>query len=174
MTQSIDQYFTVRGEHIDLIVPIIRSGMITAMHIASKLKITNILPTQYKYEFLPQETLVKKIEFPQLHYSIPEQGNILIVDSNTVFGGTAKLVIADTHNAFPNARLYFASANLDQSVTELEDLEHVFHGQVSNERKLLTAEEAASKNIDNRVIIFPWENLEEQWSEISSSQDQII
>jgi len=172
ITHSITEYFSDRDRKIDLIVPILRSGMITALHISSKLKITNLMPAQYKYDYFPKEKLVKKIEFPKLNFEVPPNGNILIVDSNTVFGGTAKSVISDTKKVFPQAHLYFASANLDQSLVKLEGVEQVFYGQLSNERKFLSAEEASARNVDNRVIIFPWEDLEEQWSEISASQDQ--
>lgn len=172
ITHSISEYFNDRDQKIDLIVPILRSGMITALHISSKLKITNLMPAQYKFVYSPKEKLVKKFEFPRLHFEIPQNGNILIVDSNTVFGGTAKSVISDTKKNFPQAHIFFASANLDQSLVGFEGIEQVFFGQLSNERRLISAEEASARNVDNRVIIFPWEDLEEQWSEISASQDQ--
>ena len=58
-----------------LIVPILRSGAFTGMHIASQLRVNYILPAQYKYHYFPTETIEKKIEFPKLTYNRPENIN---------------------------------------------------------------------------------------------------
>lgn len=158
----------------DLIVPILRSGAFTGFHLASKLQISNILPAQYKYEYLPKERMVKKFELPELLFDLPEKANILITDSNTVWGGIAKQVIKDIGSKYPKAKLYFASANLDQSIKELENVEKVFYGALSNEKRELSPEEAKEKGIANDVFIFPWEDLEEQWSEINASQQRQV
>lgn len=154
----------------DLIVPILRSGAFTGMHLASKLKIKNILPAQYKYEFLPKETIIKKFDFPELNYELPDNCNILICDSNAVFGEIAKKVIADIKSNYPNSKIYFASANLDQSISKLDNVEKIFFGELSNEKRDLDKKEADDKGITNDVLVFPWENLEEQWEEIDKSQ----
>jgi len=172
LTVSIKSYCEEKSVAFDLIVPILRSGAFTGMHIASKLKIKNILPVQYKYEYLPKETIVKKFEFPELLFKLPELPNILICDSNTVFGAIAILAITDVKDKYPNSKIYFASANLDQSVSEIDNVIKIFYGELSNEKRELTKEEADKKGITNDVIIFPWENLEEQWEEINTSQTQ--
>jgi hypothetical protein len=156
--------------NIDMVVPILRSGAFTGKHIASKLQISNVLPAQYKYTYSPLEKIEKKFEFPKLSYSIPANANILIADSNTVGADIAKKVIADVKHLFPEATLYFASANLDQSITSLNHIEHIFFGSLSNESRLISKEEADKKSITNDILIFPWENLEEQWQEINANQ----
>lgn len=172
LEKRIVSYCQQNSLKFDLIVPILRSGAFTGMHLASKLKIKNILPTQYKYEFNPNKEgeIVKKFELPKLCYELPESINILITDSNTVFGAIAQKVINDVKGKFPKSKIYFASANLDQSTQKMNDVEQVFYGSLSNEKRELDTNMANLRNITNDVFIFPWENLEEQWEEINASQ----
>jgi len=160
------------GVRFDLIVPILRSGAITGMHLASKLGVTNTLPAQYKYVYEPEETIVKKFEFPKLDFEVPEDANILVADTNTVWGGIARKVIQDVQTCWPKASIYFASANLDQSAKSLPDVRGVFWGALSNEKREMGADEARNAGISQDVIIFPWEDLEEQWEDINASQSQ--
>jgi len=167
LTDQIKSYITAHNMSFELIVPILRSGAFTGMHLASQLQIKNILPVQYKYKYLPVEVIEKKFEFPKLLYPIPENSNILIVDSNTVFGGIANMVIGDVKKQFPKARLFFASTNIDQSIIHLDSINQIFYGLKSNVKRDLSKSEAVSRGVPNEVIIFPWEDLEEEWSEIS-------
>ena len=91
-------------------------------------------------------------------------------DSNTDFGGIAKKVIKDVGTKYPNATIHFASVNLDQSAMQMNGIKKVFYGALSNEKGDLSREDAKKREITNDVIIFPWENLEEQWKEINASQ----
>jgi hypoxanthine phosphoribosyltransferase len=93
------------GIKFDLIIPILRSGAFTGMHLASKLKVKNILPAQYKYEFLPEETITKKFEFPKLNYELAQNPNVLICDSNTVFGAIAAKVIQGIKQKYPSSKI---------------------------------------------------------------------
>lgn len=156
----------------DLIVPILRSGAFSGFHLASKLSVSNILPAQYKYEYEPSERCIKKFEFPELLFELPDSPNILITDSNTVWGGIAEKVIKDVKKKYPSSKVFFASANLDQSISKVDGIEQVFWGELSNEKRELTPDQAKDKGITNDIIIFPWEDLEEQWYEINTSQQQ--
>ena len=173
LTLSVEKYFNSVNQKIDLIVPILRSGAFTGIHLASKYKITNILPVQYKYIYHPKEKIIRKFSFPTLLFSLPTNPNILITDSNTVTAGIAKIVIKSISKKYPKANIYFASANLDYSMQQLNGVKKVFYGVFSNESHQLTSEQANKLGIDSKIIIFPWENLEEQWEEINSSQTQI-
>lgn len=173
LEKQVVAYCEETNTKFDLVVPILRSGAFTGFHLASKLQISNILPAQYKYEYQPKEHCVKKFEFPKLLFDLPETPNILITDSNTVWGGIAEKVISDVASKYPNAKMFFGSANLDQSIQEMKGVEKVFWGALSNEKGDLSKEEAEKKGITNDVFIFPWEDLEEQWSEINASQQQL-
>lgn len=170
LEKQVKDYCTNNNLRFDLIVPILRSGGFPGLHLASKLKIMNILPAQYKYEYLPEESIVKKFEFPNLVHELPQTLNILVTDSNTVWGAIARKVVEDVVTKFPSSTIYFASVNLDQSIKELPGVEKIFYGELSNEKGELSKEEASEKGIPNDVIIFPWENIEEQWEEINASQ----
>ena len=168
VTEKIQKYAQDNELHFHLIVPILRSGAFTGLHIASKLKITNILPAQYKYSYTPTVTIDKKFDFPKLQYTIPQNANILIVDTNTVHKRIATKVIQDVQELYPKATLYFASASLDQSVKSLENVKTIFYGVLSNEARLLSLEEANALSITNDINIFPWENIEEEWIAINA------
>lgn len=165
---SLIQYSTDNNMCFDVIAPILRSGGFTGLHIASKMKIKHILPIQYKYFYKPTETIKKMFEIPKmLELDETKVSNILITDSNTVSGGIANIVIDEIHKFFPKSNLFFASANLDYSFKKPLKVKDMFYGQFSNESRVLSYEDANLKGITNEVIIFPWENLEEQWEEIS-------
>lgn len=157
-------------ENFDLIVPILRSGGFPGLYLASKLKTHNILPAQYKYIYKPDEKIIKKFDFPKLNFYLPLIPNILIVDTNTVYGTLATHVIEDVCNLYPQANLFFASVTLDQSRKSFPNVKEIFYAKETNEKRDLSSEEAKLKNIDNEIVIFPWENLEEQWIEISGGK----
>lgn len=170
LTIKMRKYCQKNNCQFDLIIPILRSGAFTAMHLASKLQIDNILPAQYRYTYQPAEVIIKKFEFPQLNYQLNKNSKILVVDTNTVYGDIAIKVIADTRLLFPEANLYFASANLDHSLLTNNklDVKQIFYASLSNESRQLSLEEAKKIGVTNHFYIFPWENLEEQWQEIKS------
>lgn len=169
LTSQIREFCTARGVKFHLVVPILRGGAFTGMHIATKLGIKNVLPTQYKYHFHPREYNERKFDFPELTYELPETINILIVDSKTVYGGTMKKVKTDVSEAYPKAKLYFASLDLDQSITNVDGIEHIFAARISNERRALSREEAQERSISNDILVFPWENIDDMWREIQGS-----
>lgn len=170
LTHQITDYCKVNAVNFDLVVPILRSGGFTGLHLASKLGVTNILPLQYKYIYKPEEHIIEKFEPPKLNFPILEEAHILIADSNTVWGGIATRAIEEIHSLYPKAKLYFASANLDYSLQSLSDIEHIFYGLLSNESRKLSPSEEKQHHITYDIIIFPWEDLEEQWEEIRTEE----
>jgi hypothetical protein len=168
VTEKIQKYTVNKKFCFQLIVPILRSGAFTGLHLASKLKITNILPAQYKYSYTPTVTIDKKFDFPPLLYTIPKKSNILIVDTNTVHKRIANKVINDIRELYPDAHLYFASASLDQSIKSIDNIKTIFYGVLSNEARLLSIKEADALGITNEIKIFPWENIEEEWIAINA------
>lgn len=149
------------GVKFDLVVPILRSGGMTGMHVAAKLQVENILPVQYKRVYESDVHVVNKFEMPKLTYALPAEASILVVDTNTAKGRTASRALHDLRAVYPDAQLYFASANIDIAC-ELP-VERVFYGQYGNEERTLTRDEADSRGVTNNVIVFPWESSEERW-----------
>jgi hypothetical protein len=116
----------------------------------------------------PSAHIIKLFDMPDPLIELPKKPNILVVDTNTIHGGIASKVIADVKQNYPDAKLYFASACLDASLTHLNQVEQLFYGCLSNESRKLSQEEAAARNITWTIRLFPWENLEEEWEAISA------
>jgi len=167
LTSKLMAVLKQENKQIDLVVPILRSGGFTGLHIASKLGLTNILPVQYKYQYKSKISIEKKFDLPELIFELPKRPLILIVDSNTVDGAIAELVISDVKSKFPDAELWFASAVIDFSKGKFTNIDRVLFGLQSNESRKLTKNQADELNIPHSLIVFPWENLEEQWEEIA-------
>lgn len=159
-----------RNTEIDVIVPILRSGGFTALHLAADLGITNILPAQYKYTYGKTIDTVKKFELPDPLFELPFEPTILVVDTNTVEGRIATKVIRDLRLRFANAKIVFASLVLDAALTELTGVDELLCARQSNESRSLSVSEAAERSISNELLVFPWENLEEEWEAIDRLQ----
>ncbi|HUQ85115.1 MAG TPA: phosphoribosyltransferase [Candidatus Limnocylindrales bacterium] len=168
LTKKIEEYVLKNNLKIDLVVPILRSGGFTGLHLASKLKIINILPAQYKYIYSQEIKIEKKFDFPKLNFTLPPNRNILIVDSNTVHKKIAAKVITDVYDLYPMAKLYFASALIDQSIKSLDFIEQIFYGELSNEGRFISNVEAEKMGITNEIRIFPWENIDEEWESLNT------
>lgn len=156
----------------DVLVPILRSGAPTAVHLAGRLGITNILPVQYKYIYQSTIDLVQKIEMPQLCYELPAAPKVLVVDTNTVEGQVARQVMADVTARYPDSIIDFATVCLDHKQLN-KGLGHAtYYARLSNESRTLTDEAAAQAGVSQDVLVFPWEDLEHQWTEIQAIQAQ--
>ncbi len=170
LAQSVSNAVLSSGGNYDVIVPILRSGAFTAAHLAANLHNTNMLPAQYKSDPRVEGGLVKKFQFPELCYEIPATPQILVVDSASVSGLVSRRVVDDIRQLYPQAAIDLASTYLDQSLLHASYVRQVYYGSLTNMRFLLTAKEAREQSIPYGFMILPWENLEEQWSEIQAEQ----
>lgn len=168
LTQQITDYQHQRHLTFDLVIPILRSGAMAGIHLASKLNITHVLPVQYKYRYQPKEAILTLLQLPTPQYPIKPNSNILIADTNAVWGDLASKAIRDIHQQFPQAKAFFASTILDYSIQQLPHIHHIFYGSYSNNKRTLTPDEAQQLGISNDIRIFPWEDLDQQWQDISS------
>lgn len=151
---------------IDLVVPILRSGAVTAVHLASKLAITSFLPVQYKYD---TNGAVQRLLVPSPGNHAPHPARILLVDTNTVTGRIAAMAASDLRACFPSARIDLATAVADHALPAIAHVTSIMRGAISNESRSLSAEEAEALNVTNEVWVFPWEDVDEQWGEIQKS-----
>lgn len=167
LTDNISTYCLEHSVSFDLVVPILRSGAITGMHLASKLCVVAMLPFQYKYE--EGSGLKKMCDPPTLRVELPEKSHILVVDTNTVTGTTADHVLSDVRRLFPQASISFATAYLDQSLFPLSNADHTFYGVLGNERRMISRFEAEKRGITNDCIVFPWQDVKEEWRAIHNA-----
>jgi len=90
----------------DVVVPLLRSGMVPATHILSKLNLKTVLPVYYMYL---NKQIVKRIEIPEILLdTVSNNPNILLVDANLSTGTTVHNAIKDLKLKYPNASFYIA------------------------------------------------------------------
>jgi hypothetical protein len=157
------------GIQIDAIAPILRSGAFPGCHLASKLGVAEILPIQYKHTYDPSEP-VRSFRDPSIPRNVSTCSAILLVDTNTVTGEIARRAAADIRALLPDCRIIFASVMLDISVKALPGIDLIISVRRTNELRSLSDDAARSAGISSDVCIFPWEDLDEQWSEIQAAQ----
>src|SRR5438132_1008384 len=69
---------------IEVVVPILRSGALPGCHLASKLRLVNIFPLQYKHTY-DRTRPIQRFPVPPVP-NLPGDGGVLIVDTNAVTG----------------------------------------------------------------------------------------
>jgi hypoxanthine phosphoribosyltransferase len=152
---------------IDLVVPILRGGGILGIALAYRLEVLKVIPVQYKYYFKGKDAYDKRILFPEKELKAFKESVILVVENNHCFGGTAKTAIKDLKELLPDAKIIYASATMDYSNQQMEGVLTTFYGKLTNEARGLNEEEAKEKGLSQDLSLFPWENLEEEWSSVN-------
>jgi hypothetical protein len=158
-----------RHLRIDVVAPVLRSGAITGCHLASKIGVTAMLPLQYTHTYDPLSPIRRPFSIPALATEPHDTMVVLITDTNIVTGAVARCAAQDVRMKWPASTILFASVILDLSVEQLSDVEMLISAQRSNERRTVSAEDATRVGVSNEVLIFPWEDIEEQWLEIQAA-----
>jgi hypothetical protein len=122
LTQRVGA-FVDGGHPVDLVAPILRSGAITALHLASRLGVTRMFPLQYKY--VDGRAIERLFEPPTLAPHSTPISTILLVDTNAVTGRIAGRAARDLHERYPMASIRFAAAVVDVSLPTIPHVESV-------------------------------------------------
>lgn len=145
-----------RNRMFDAIAPILRSGGIPGAVVAINLKITRIIPLQFKYAHQPVK-LVQMLPIPTLPQGMPESPNILICENNTSSGDTARAAIALLKKDFPTCKLWYATvARVFGCPDAFDGVEEILFGIQTDERFSATPEETAQLGLRPGITIFPW------------------
>lgn len=165
---KIDDYIAKNNVKIDAIVPILRGGGIPGLILAFKLKLLNVLPVQYKYLVCDDKTESKSILTPDMiNYPVSQRPVFLLVENNHCTGSTSRIAANDLRARFPGCRIIYAAVRMDYSHQNIDFAEASFFGELTNESRELSESEAKSLSVNNRLLIYPWESLEEEWSAVS-------
>ena len=143
----------------DLICPILRSGLIPATIIANQCNIRDIHTLQYWY-ISWEYTLLNNIYI---------QKNILICETNTVTGKTAKKAIQHIQNIYPNSYIYYATVSkVYGSPNNYIWIQNYFWWIQANESWLKTKQEESKYNICPWIWIFPREDIEKELESVNT------
>lgn len=154
----------------DAIAPILRSGMIPATIIANKLKILTILPVHVKCMQNPAEIKQMLPISKPLSDNLSKNPKILVIETNTSSGSSAKKVHELLMAEFPHAELFYATVArvFRKPQINLEMYKEYFWGIMTDEKLIATPEEQREFNLRQKITIFPWETAEFELEEINA------
>jgi hypothetical protein len=170
LTANVVSACTAQHLRVDVVAPILRSGGITGCHLASKLGVTAMMPLQYKHTYDPACPIRRQFGMPTLTAEPHDSIVILMADTNTVTGEVARHAARDLRMKWPASTILFASVILDLSIEQLPDVDVLISAERSNERRTASAEDALRIGASNDILVFPWEDVEEQWLEAQAAE----
>lgn len=168
--EKVGKYVKENKIEIDAVVPILRGGAFPGTFLAAKLHLLRILPVQYKYFFEGRKIILKKL----FGFSKSDLGKsrpvFLLVENNHCFGLTAQTAAEGLKEQFPGCRIIYAADTMDYSYQKNEHAEAIFYGELTNDTKTLSEEDAKQKGISGKMHLYPWENIEEEWTTVQGKQ----
>ncbi|MDB6123325.1 MAG: hypothetical protein JWQ71_2318 [Pedosphaera sp.] len=159
------------GLLFDAIAPILRSGAIPGSALAINLRITKIIPLQFKHLRHPAR-LESMLPMPALLQKLPEAPAILICENNTSSGDTAQAAIHLLKKHFPASKLYYATvAKVFGGPNSFAGIEEYFFGVLTNERFIATQDEITKFGLRPGVTLFPWEAAQDELTEMNQTSN---
>jgi len=169
LQQKVEKFFYNKKEKIDVICPLHRTGGIVGGILSIRMKILPILPTQFKYFFNP--TSIKQIStLPDFLIAIPEKANILFCEGNTNAGSISTAAARIIKEKYPEAKIYLATVcKVFGGPEKLAGIEDIFYGVMTDEAFKAEAEDFQKYELRKGITIFPWENIEDELTEINNA-----
>lgn len=170
--KKVEKYFKANKIKIDAVVPILRGGLFPGAYLAYRFHMLRILPLQYHYHFSKNKIELRKIlDRPQRGLNLPRKPTFLLVEGNHCFGLTASTAAKDLKKAFPGCKIIYAADHIDYSYQKIDNVDAILYGKLTNETRALSKKECKKKGIENPLsYLFPWENLEEEWTTVQGKQ----
>jgi hypothetical protein len=172
LTTKVVDYITDNNLTVDVVVPILRGGNIPATYIAYALNVLAITPVQYKYFFVPGKCELRRLQSINKEIITKSNPVILLIEGNHCYGNQAKYAARDLKAEFPDSRIIYGASNMDYKYQDvIKDVEVSLYGNLTNCCKELSDTESEKLGIDyKQELIFPWENIEEEWDIVELKQ----
>lgn len=172
LTHKIVTYVKQNNITVDVVVPILRGGNIPATHIAYTLGVLTIAPVQYKYFFIPGKCELRRLQSIDQQAITKPNPTILLIEGNHCYGNQAKYAARNIKELYPGSRIIYGASNMDYKYQDVvKDAEVSFFGNLTNFCKELSDQECEKLGIENKEeLIFPWENIEEEWNIVELKQ----
>lgn len=168
LLNKVQDYIKEKNVKIDAVVPLLRGGNIPGTYLAYQLNILRITPVQYKYFF--KEEVANLVQIQKLNEDLFDRDaevTFLLVEGNHCYGTAATYAAKGLKEQFPNCKIIYAASNMDYNYKDVIDeyAEACFYGRFNNDCEELNKEKCVELGIDpGKVIIFPWENADEEWT----------
>ncbi len=169
--RKVALYLKEHELRVEAVIPILRAGAFPGTYLAYRLHILRLLPVQYHYHFEKGKAFFRQIlDLPEAIPDLSQRPTLLVVEGNHRFGLTAQTAIADIKKRFPRAKILYAADHMDYSFRKIEGADAVFFGKLTNETRQLPCDEAREKGINPLSELFPWEDLDEEWTTVQGKQ----
>jgi hypothetical protein len=169
LVNKITEYFG-GTEKVHVISQLHRTGGIVGGVLAIKMGVVPLLPVQFKYFYNPTE-IKQIISIPDILIPLPEEMNIILAEGNTSSGSIAKKATQAIKKKYPKAKIYLATlAKVYGGFENLEGIEKVFYGTMTNEKFKANPEQVKSLGLRDGITIFPWEKAESELADINASE----
>ncbi|KND47096.1 MAG: hypothetical protein AB199_01550 [Parcubacteria bacterium C7867-004] len=151
-----------------IIAPLLRTGGIVGGMLSIKLRAVQMLPLQFKYLYNPTK-ISQLLSIPDFLAEVPSPMNVVLCEGNTSSGSTAIKASAAIREKYPHAKVYLATlTKVFGGPEELEGIEKIFYGRQTDEGFKATAEEKESLDLREGVTVFPWENADDELSDLNA------
>ena len=171
VSDIIDKLKTYQKENnikFDITSPVLRSGGVPAVIIANKLQIVDMSPVQIKCT--TEGVKIKTKPAIPIGINADAPLNILVIETNTCTGKSAKKALSALKQTYPNSKFYYVSVcKVYESPNIIEGYENYTYGIISDDSCKLTKSEAIEKNIRYGITIFPWETAEFELAQMNNN-----
>lgn len=156
-------------KNVHVVSQLHRTGGIVGGVLAIKMGVIPMLPVQFKYSYNPTK-INQIISIPDILVDVPEEMNVILAEGNTSSGSIAKVAARAIKAKYPKAKIYLATlSKVYGGFEELEGIEKVFYGTMTDENFKATDEERARLNLRPKITIFPWENPKDELADINAA-----
>lgn len=156
------------AKNVHVISQLHRTGGIVGSILAIKMGVIPLLPVQFKYSYNPTK-INQIISIPDILVDVPEDMSIILAEGNTSSGSIATTAAKVIKEKYPKAKIYLATlSKVYGGFEELEGIEKVFYGTLTDEKFKATDEEKARLKLRPKITIFPWENPIEELRDINA------
>lgn len=166
IAEDITQFLKLNGFSIDFIVPVLRGGGIPAISLSHLLKIKRLETIQLFHDYASQKSWIGCNAIDNIE-SKNKDAIILLTDDFHATGQSVYYIYDVIKQALPNARIIYASVGRDIGYLKNErDFLFSCYGFLSNECKVISDATLLPPGTICSNIVFPWELLEEEISNI--------
>ncbi|NMB56852.1 hypothetical protein GYA19_02840 [Candidatus Beckwithbacteria bacterium] len=129
---------------------------------------------QYKYFFIDKKCELRRIHGINEKIITKQDPVFVLVEGNHCYGNQAKYAAQDLKKAYPKCRIIYGASNMDYKYQDVvKDAEVCFYGNLTNCCKELSDKECEKLGIQyKKELLFPWENVDEEWEIVELKQHQ--
>jgi len=173
LKEKIQNYLNKNNLKLSAIAPILREGGFTGLILAYKLNTWKVIPIQFKYMLIGEGEMppLKQIsEIPEIHYDIPKNPVILLIDNMPYEGESARLAAKKFKEKFPGSKIIYASVFQDVAFKDSDLFETTLFEIKTDFCDSLSPKKQKEEGVDTTPWVLPWQNPEEEHAAVHNKK----